>query len=398
MKQYIYILLVSLLICSCTDPYKLQTNTFEEALVIEATITNEFKQQEIKITKTYKFEDDGPEAVTGADVIVSDEAGNSYHFEETDPGIYVSSEEFQAAPNLNYHLNIVTADGSSYSSANEKLTAVSAISGVTATEEIVNGLRGVSVKVNSFDPTGQSKYYRFQYEETYKIIAPYWAPFTVSVEPDDQIGYSIDDVIVFNPRTYEAEICYSSAFSNTIMLANTNDQTEDRIQDYPVRFIDYQDKILRNRYSINVKQYVQSLAAYTFYKTLSEISGNGGSILSQNQPGFFSGNLRSDDNPDEKVIGFFEVSSVSQSRIFFNYHELFPSEPLPDYFYECEVFSYDQALFDPMNPQGRDLRSNIVAGTLLYYTHDGNLFYMVKPKCGDCTKFSSNVRPSYWVD
>lgn len=42
----------------CTETYPLLTNTYEEALVVEATITNELKNQEIKITKTSRLEDE----------------------------------------------------------------------------------------------------------------------------------------------------------------------------------------------------------------------------------------------------------------------------------------------------------------------------------------------------
>jgi len=84
-----------------------------------------------------------------------------------------------------------------------------------------------------------------------------------------------------------------------------------------------------NRYSIFVKQYVQNFAAHTFYQTLKDISGSE-SILSQTQPGFFAGNIKSDDNPNEKVIGFFDVSSVSNKRIFFNFSDLLFSDLIKD--------------------------------------------------------------------
>jgi hypothetical protein len=47
---------VAMLVCSCTEQYALQTNTFDEALVVEANITNEFKEQEIKISRSFRFE------------------------------------------------------------------------------------------------------------------------------------------------------------------------------------------------------------------------------------------------------------------------------------------------------------------------------------------------------
>ena len=44
-----------ILLFGCTEPYVLQTSNFEEALVIEATLTNEFKKQQIKLSKTYRL-------------------------------------------------------------------------------------------------------------------------------------------------------------------------------------------------------------------------------------------------------------------------------------------------------------------------------------------------------
>src|SRR5258705_11322877 len=105
----------------CTDPYALQTNTFEDAVVIEGTITNEFKKQEIKLTRTYRFEENGPKVEHGATIYVTDNLGNQYNFDE-DNGKYVSTTEFQAQPNTNYQLHITTNDGRSYISSNEQLT------------------------------------------------------------------------------------------------------------------------------------------------------------------------------------------------------------------------------------------------------------------------------------
>ena len=57
-----------MILSSCTEPYLLQSSNFEEALVIEATITNEFKKQQIKISKTYRLEENGPEFIENANI------------------------------------------------------------------------------------------------------------------------------------------------------------------------------------------------------------------------------------------------------------------------------------------------------------------------------------------
>lgn len=386
------LLFASLSIIGCTEQYALQTTTFEEALVVEATLTNELKYQQIKISKTYRFEEDGPTSESGATVYVSDSDGNQYDFQDNF-GSYLSAIPFEAVPGKSYTLHIVTSDGKSYTSTAETLTTVNPIQNVEATVQTVDGIRGVQINVESFDPTATSKYYRYEYEETYKIIAPRWSFFEAIRVP----GIDHDNIQVQPRPPGETKTCYGGSVSNDILQTSTNDLSEDRV-DHTIRFISDQNAIISHRYSILVRQYVQNLASYTFYKTLKELSGNG-SILSQHQPGFFYGNMRSEDNPDEKVIGFFDVSSVSSQRIYFNYADLFPGENPPPYFTDCsiELFKFCFISTDP-ECRGGALLSAISTGTLLYY-HDSGLYYsMVAPPCSDCTRLGSNIIPSFWEE
>lgn len=390
------LLLIAILVCSCTEPYALQTNTFDNVLVVEATITNELKQQHIKLSRTYRLEDEGPTMETGATVTVTDDTGTVYNFIEQAED-YVSENAFQAVPGRQYKLEITTSNGDTYASTTETLTTANIIESVTAAAEVhpQNG-NGVQIRVNSFDPTGNSKYYRFEYEETYKIVVPKWSELKATILQDGQPGWSMGDVIVLNPRLGETRVCFSSNRSTDIYLANTTGLSEDRLANFPIRFISDQDPMLINRYSVKVTQYIQNLASYTFYKTLREISGSGGGILSQNQPGFFYGNLRSVTNPTEKIIGFFEVSSVSEKRIFFNFNEIFPNQQPPAYFTDCPVKDYNETVFGPEDNQGANLRSFLSTNTLIYYSNTGPIYSLVKPECGDCTTFSSNVVPAFW--
>lgn len=403
-KYPVFLLVLISILTSCTDPYILKTNNYEEAIVVEATITNELKHQEVKVTKTYRLEQNSPTIVTDAVVIVSDNLGHIYEFTQVN-GTYISVNEFQAVPNVSYQLKIITDDEKTYLSTNQILTQESPIQDIVPTVVTKDGVKGVNMVVNSFDPTNNSKYYRFEYEETNKIIAPRWVPVKgVGTFFNDSSGHlsgSIDLV----PRTTEARVCYNTKKSDQIIITNTNDLSEDRVN-FPVRFIKSSDYIIANRYSIMVKQYVQNLAAYTYYKTLKELSGSG-SILSQNQPGFFAGNIKRVENTDEKVIGYFEVASVSSKRIFFNFNEIFPGMTYPKYPYNCEV--------DPLHPTddpehflkfcfgqppclGAMLISGFQNNSICYYSNNGNIYEIYNTPCGDCTSFSSNIVPSFWIN
>ena len=303
---------------SCVDPYQLQTSNYEEAIVIEASITNEVTKHEVKVSKTYRLEDDnGNASITDAEVFVTDSDGVQYNF-EFDTNSYKSTSEFAALPEKQYTLTINSSNGKTYKSTPKKLTTVNQIESVVPIVKTnLDGERGVSIAVNSFDPTNTSKYYRYEYEETSKVTAPKWRPAYAVVNPDNSgiVGHPF--IELFN-RTEEARTCYTPNKSNSIILTNTSTLIEDRVSEFEIRFLHQSDYTIAERYSVLVKQYVESLESYTYYRILQELSQSG-EVLSPNQPGFIAGNLFSVDNPNEKVVGYFNVSSVSEKRIFFNY-------------------------------------------------------------------------------
>lgn len=374
---------------SCTETYPLITNRYEEALIVEATITNELKNQEVKITKTARFEDEEYLPETDAEVFITDDAGTKYDFNE-DSGKYISSIAFQIESGKKYQLHINTKDGKSFESAAETLTTVTPIQSVKAVVEEKDNISGVSISVNSFDPTSSSKYYRYDYEETYKVVAPKWRPTKAVWNPNGFIDYF--------PNSTDTRTCYGSKKNTGLLLATTNNLTEDRVA-FLARFISDQDYIITTRYSILVRQYVESLNAYNYYNTLKKMSGSG-SLLSPNQPGFLLGNLRSTKDQGDKISGYFDVCSVSSERIYFNYADLFPGKAAPPYYTDCKEFCYAD---EPFNPDpcthGGGPGDDLAAERIGYFSGAGGSFtFWVNTPCSDCTSIASNVKPAFWTD
>jgi hypothetical protein len=414
MKPIVYILLfvTALFLQSCTEPYVLQTETFESALVIEATITDEYKFQEIKLSRTYRMEEDGPTPETNAVVYITDSNGNRYNFSESTDK-YVSQQEFKALPNVTYQLHITTADGKSYTSTDEKLSSLTNINTVTAAEgSIGNGEKGVQVLVNSNKTSNITEYYRYTFEETNKVIAPQWIDKMGKVTWFDPIPlvmpYGKFEMIDW---PYEAKTCYSTENSKEILQANSSTSSTNTTI-YPIRFIKVNDYKIAVRYTIKVTLYNESLEAHNYYDALKKTSTNG-SLLSQSQPGFYIGNIKNLSDPKEKIIGFFDVSHVSSERIFFNFEDIFPDHKKPDYPYYCpEITQLNKSDFlhrycfcySCPHPTGPGCDGNYILKALYYKTKavyefiPGEEVYLVNIQCGDCTSFSSNVRPPFWVD
>lgn len=392
MKNYkihsILFLFSAFILNSCTEAYPLLSNTYEEALVVETTITNELKNQEIKLTKSARFEDEKYLTESGAEVYITDNAGNRYDFEDQSDK-YVSTVAFQAVPETQYQLHINTKDGRSFESSPEILSTVTPMQSVKAAVEKDNeDKRGVGIRINSFDPSNKSHYYRYEYEETYKVVAPKWVQTKAVVNANGALTFVEND-----PNT---RICYGNKKSTNLLLLSTSDLKEDRV-DYLVRFISDQDYIITTRYSILVKQYVESLAAFNYYSTLKKISGSA-SLLSPTQPGIVLGNLKSTKNPSHKIVGYFDVASVSIERIYFNYQDLFLGEGPPPFYTDCQEFCYADYpnVPDPCTHSG-PFTDDVMLGTVNYYL-SARFYYWVYAPCGDCTTIASNVKPTFWVD
>jgi hypothetical protein len=392
----------SISLVSCVDEIDFEIETFESALVIEATITNEEKQQVISLSRTFQTEDDGPPPEQNASVEIL-AGGSSYVFEEQEPGMYVSVIPFSAQSSIDYILHIRTSNGRTYSSSPTILSQTTEIDAVYAIRETTDeDTNGMSIYVDSFDPTGNSKYYRYSYEETYKIIAPRWVPEDLVLTDANNC---VVDLRLARPQ--EERVCYNTVPSNTINQVTTNSLTEDRVTKHLVRFINSEDFILSWRYTILVNQYIQSQAAYSYFETLNNFASEG-SIFSQIQPGFFEGNVSSETNPNEKVIGFFDVSSVSSKRIYFNYEDFYPDEPLPPLEYSCEYFHLEQSA---ISGACGTLISGLLLDNVVYYSGASKVkdpitgefvtvgpFNMVLRACGDCTALGNNVAPDFWED
>src|SRR5690606_6998742 len=158
-------------------------------LVVESTITDEWKPQIVKLSRTSTLENTDLLIENGASVTVVGSNGESYNFsQDSSTGFYVSNQPFRAQTAIGYTLEIVDRDGKRYTSSPVTLPPTVEMDQVYA-EPIVQAAEnkdGVQVLVNTEDLTGNAKYFRYEYEETYKIVAPNPSSFITEI-----INYNI---------------------------------------------------------------------------------------------------------------------------------------------------------------------------------------------------------------
>nr|WP_299385490.1 DUF4249 domain-containing protein [Allomuricauda sp.] len=378
---------------ACVEPFDADTGEFLSALVVDATITDEMDNQVIYLSTTYKFEEE-PEGLTGATVTIVENDANSIPFEEVSPGEYRSQEAFAAQPGTVYRLAIQTRDGRSYTSQNATLPQPVSLDSVYADRMISGtGKEGVGIFVDSFDATGNSQNFRYEYQETYKIIAPEWNNF-------DLFSTGVECGVDVVPKEVQNRVCFATDISNEIILANTSNLDANRVQRFMVRFLDQNNYIISHRYSIEVVQYTQSNETAAYFDALNQFSSTE-SIFSESQPGFLVGNISSETDPAEKILGFFDVSSISKKRIFFNYEDVYPGRPIPDFINPC------MEIAPKLISQGgaRCVLSAMVEANQVSYLNvnedppfEEGPYLVVPRECGDCTVLGSNVTPEFWTE
>ncbi|MGV6831029.1 MAG: DUF4249 domain-containing protein [bacterium] len=425
MKRLCFVLIVLATLQSCIEEIATPQDSFTNSiLVVEATLTDQLKFQEVRLSKTYPIGEEQTPQVSGANVSIVNSTNQTINFTELEPGLYISDIPFAASVNTDYQLKL-TVDNKSYSSSLERLAAQIPINNVTA-QASINDLNeeGVSIVVNTVDPGVDDIYLRYEYEETYKIIAPRYSPQELTVLNNDfpypqsflnnfiNNDFTFDDEALrdfffdLSLREEQKQICFNTVNSNKIFQTSSDELTTNDIS-FELRFLDNLNPIIRHRYSILVRQLVQTRRAFEFYELLNSFSSND-DVFSQLQVGFIEGNITNETNEQERIVGFFEVASVDEQRIFFDYNDIYPDAQLPPYFISCDFTLSPEILEE-------DFAHNITNSPIIDALGVGFIFYeetefpgsgpfsyrpyqLVFSECGDCTNYGETLVPSFWEE
>ncbi|WP_165869327.1 DUF4249 domain-containing protein [Maribacter algicola] len=411
---------------ACIDDFEIEniTDVLEGYLVVDARITDWNGKQTIFLSRTFALEDSEPSPEKGALVAIIDEMGGRIGFQEIAPGNYTNEGNLSLKSSSIYKLEIITRDGVRYMSEEVRLPNKVPIVDLRA-EGRLNGFSsdGLAILLDNGGIPDQSGYFRFEFEETYQIVAPYPNPFDW-----DEIDYDINDgdgwEVTIAGRTEPVNICYGNSASRDIILSSTEDLLSGGLDDFVVRFIAKDNPIISHRYSILVKQYHHDINARAFFETLNSFSSLE-SIFSNVQTGRLEGNIQVQNSDVTLVFGYFELSSYSEKRLFLNYRDFFPDEELPPYFMNCATgapalyprgFHLTPAegggfVIDGTNSS--PLIEGILAGLYAYHADNDdfeNLLsegsplgglapFLVKPLgCVDCGTFGSYEKPDFWID
>ena len=366
---------LSILICgSCVTEFVPKTTEDQEMLVVEGLITNRPEAYTIKLSRPFHLGlNNVSHPLSGCNISVSDDLGNSFIFSETAPGTYTSDPtKFQGIIGRIYILHIstnFTSNVLNYQSVPVELKAVPPIDSLYYEKvTFANGpdgspkQQGARIYLDTHDPSNQCKFYRWEYSETWEFRLPYSVPNS---------------------------LCWLSNNSDVINIKNTSVIAESKVDKYPMTLISNSTDRLREKYSIMVNQYSLNEDEYLYWEKLQNISEQVGGLYDI-IPSAIPSNINCIDDPNQKVLGYFSVSASASKRIFI--HDNFAGVLSQ---YNDRTCIADTIFGSPNSPIAW-LGVNVWV-IISHPMPPPSYRVLTRTKgCYDCTVRGTNIKPDFW--
>ena len=238
----------------------------------------------------------------------------------------------------------------------------------------------INISTHTDGPTG---YLHWDAAETYEYHSAIYAS-----------DFYVPSGTVYKGKTYQEGLipfeddenyyyCWKSQYRSDVMTANTTDLTEDKLVDYTLYSFTNMDREVSSLYFVELTQKRLSEEGYRYWEKIHSNSTDVGGLFSP-EPSELRGNIVNVDDPDELVLGFIGVTTVSRVRMYIDNYIL-------GFCYWRGPFYGDMAL-DPRT-WGAYWRSGYRFG---FYADDGP--HWLPGECVDCTRLSGGTkdRPWWW--
>ncbi len=376
LRNCLTILSLMALSAGCITRFIPDTDETEELLVVEGVITDELGvNNTVRLSKSQPLGSfNAYVAVPDCQVRIEDDLGNSFTMHETLPGTYSTYPwEFRGEVGRIYTLYIDAGNAFetryTYMSSPMEMKPVPPIDTIWYEKQVMPGTAGSShleegcqVYLNTTDPDGLCKYYRWDFSETWEILLPY---------------------DVTNNR------CWITGNSQSINIKSTSALTQDRIEQYPINLVTNETDRLKIKYSMEINQYSVSEDEFGYWKRLQNISEDVGGLYDL-IPSSITGNIFCVEDPGQRVLGYFSVSAKSSKRVFIS--ENFAG--MPDLYARCAADTV------PLGTVIDGLNDNVwIIITRAPPTPEPYYHVLTKNRaCADCTVRGTNIKPLFWDD
>lgn len=370
-KLIAFFILISLV--GCKDEFSIPLQTTDKSLlVVEGSLRVGQDSTIITLSKTVNVNEKvNFKPVLKARLTVEGKNGGANELNEIGNGIY-SRLNLGLVPGNEYRLRIRTADNKEYLSEYVVAKITPVIDSISWKKE--NG--DLFIYANAHDNTNNTRYYKWDYDETWEINSFYFANY-------QYVGGSRPIISV--PSAYHNR-CWKYNRSTTINIATTAHLSSDLVSEIPLLLIKAGSEKISVRYSILVRQESLSEKAYEYLLLMKKNTESIGSVFDP-LPSDLKGNIQCVSNPKEGVIGYLTASSLIQKRIFIT-----KSEAGWQFNMNCPEVLY---VLNHPDSIKKYIPENLPIDSLV---KDNKSYYTASlPVCVDCvTRGGNPVAPSYW--
>ena len=308
----IFIVSFTLFAMSCISPFEPNYKGVGNMLVVEGSIIKGLDKQEIKISRASSISNPASIPVINCQVKVVDDAGNEFVFSEVSQGKYVATiDDALLSYNSQYKLLFSTPSGENYESGYQTLLKTAPVDSIYTINEFhldpdsSKDIQGLQFYADLNAPDDAPKFYKWQIDETWEVHAGYkicgiydGKTVSLSLNASDSLYY-----------------CWATKIADGFYTSSTVDLSQNIIKKIPLHFKSSTSQDLLIEYCATVKQFALNKDAYDYWhQKESELKGTG--QLYTTQPNQFRSNISNTGNPEEKVLGFFWVSSCSEKHLF----------------------------------------------------------------------------------
>ncbi|MGZ8524990.1 MAG: DUF4249 domain-containing protein [Chitinophagaceae bacterium] len=305
-------------------------------------------------------------------VFIEQETGASFFVPEQGNGTY-QTQPLTLDPDKNYRLKIVTASNKEYVSPFITGKTTPAIDSVTWKQE-----EDVTISVHTHDPLNNTRYYRWEYIETWNYQSIFSTMYGVK-----------DGLIYIKDAAGQTDSCWRTTNSTNIILSSSIALSEDVISNFPLTVIPQHDEKISKGYSILVKQYAITPEAFQYLQLIQKNTQQLGTLFDA-QPSQLKGNIQSVDAPNEPVIGYISASTIAEKRIFIRNNEL------TDWKYLAAGLGCGTILTISQNPANHAIFDYPDPFYGPYYFVTGGIV-IARKACLECTeRGGTNIKPSFW--
>lgn len=373
-------LIIALGTTACEEYFLPELDDFDPVLIVDGAITDLPGPYAVKLSRSSGILASDQRAVEGATVRIMEEGGEQETLTEMAPGHYTTSVDgIQGRPGKSYKVRIRLQDGTLYESAYQEMPASIPIDSVGAELEYQYlsleepEVPGYQFHVTTEAAENSENYLMWSLEATYKYRTDFTIDFLYSSQGIEPVA---------NPTEFST--CWRTDQVNEVFTFNTGALSQPVVEQLPLHFARADQREVSIRYSLLVRQFTLSEAAYTFWNNLQRQIESQESLYNT-QPFQIRGNLFNASDPDETVLGFFMVAGQDERRVFADH----PSELNLDFSY-CSPDYMSYGLIGLIHPDN---------WPIYIYEDEAGSRALANDECFDCRKLGgTTIRPDFWED